>query len=282
MGMEVTLRGGQNLEAEPPPEGEDQVLLGVGLARALGIVPGDSVALLAATADGSLDAMDVTVRGLMTTGLHELDGRVLKTHVVTAQRLLGTSNVSALVITLDDASWTKPVQKDLLSLPGKGDEPLAVQDWETRAPFYGQVRALYSGIFFFLGTLVFVLVVLSTSNTLLMSVLERVREFGTLRAIGTSRGQIAALVVLEALWLGLLGGAIGALLGLGLTLLINAVKIKMPPPPGAADPLDLALRASPSDFALALFFMILVLAVASLLPALRVVRLRIVEALGHD
>ena len=282
MGMAVKLRGGQDLPAEIPPEGDDQVLLGVGLARALGAGPGDSVTLMAATASGSLDAIDVTVRGLFTSGLQELDGRLLKTHVVTAQRLLGTTSVSALVVGLDDASRTQAARVDLLSLRALSGGDFAVQDWQTRAPFYLQVRALYGGIFVFLGAVVFALVTLSTSNTLLMSVLERVREFGTLRAIGTSRGQVAALVVLEALWLGLLGGLIGGGLGLGLTLLINGLRIRMPPPPGAADPLELALKSEPSDFAVALAFMVLVLGVASLLPALRVVRLRIVEALSHD
>jgi len=282
MGMEVKLRGGEGLSEEPPAEGEDQVLLGKGLARALGVVPGDRIALVTSTVEGSLDAMDVTVRGLLTSGLQELDARLLKTHVVTAQRLLGTANVSSLVVGLDDTDRTAAAQADLLPLLGSSTTPLAAVDWETRAPFYRQVRSLYAGIFAFLGGVVFFLVVLSTSNTLLMSVLERVREFGTLRAIGTSRGQVATLVVLEALWLGLLGGLSGAVLGLGLATLINHLGIRMPPPPGAADPLDLFLRVVPSDLAAALLFMVVVLGVASLVPALRVIRLRIAEALAHD
>src|SRR5262245_30477034 len=88
-------------------------------------------------------------------------------------------------------------------------DSLVITDRRARAPFYGQVRALYSGIFWFLGGIVFVLVCLATSNTLLMSVMERVREFGTLRAIGTGRGQVALMVLLEALWLGLVGALVG-------------------------------------------------------------------------
>src|SRR4029077_11265290 len=91
--------------------------------------------------------------------------------------------------------------------------PLVTVDWRARAPFYDQVRNLYLGIFWFLGTVILVLVVLSASNTLLMSVLERTRELGTLRAIGTGRGQVAIIVLCEALWLALLGGVAGILLG---------------------------------------------------------------------
>ena len=66
-------------------------------------------------------------------------------------------------------------------------EPLSVVNWEVRAPFYGQVRALYAGIFVFLGTIVALLVALSTSNTMLMSVIERTKELGILRAVGWRR-----------------------------------------------------------------------------------------------
>ena len=70
-------------------------------------------------------------------------------------------------------------------------QPLSVLSWETRAPFYRQVRALYSGIFAVFGIIVMLLVILSISNTMLMSVLERVREFGALLAIGHKPGPTA-------------------------------------------------------------------------------------------
>jgi putative ABC transport system permease protein len=145
-----------------------------------------------------------------------------------------------------------------------------VVDWETRAPFYGQVRALYTGIFVFLGTIVALLVALSTSNTMLMSVLERVREFGTLLAIGTSREQLARMLILEAWWLALLGGVAG-----------NALEINMPPPPAAVDPVRLALTVVPTDVLWALAFMAAILGVAAIPPMLRVFRLQIVDALGY-
>src|SRR5262249_54914891 len=127
-------------------------------------------------------------------------------------------------------------------------------------------RNLYVGIFTFLGAVIVVLVVLAASNTLLMAVLERTRELGTLRAIGTSRGQVAAIVVLEALWLGLLGSAAGALLGLLATLAINAAHLSMPPPPGAVDPITVELALVPEAFAGAVALMLVVLALAAALP----------------
>jgi putative ABC transport system permease protein len=282
MNLEVKIRGGQNLSDAPPPVGEDQVLLGVSLARSLGAAPGDVVTITAMTADGTLNALDCQVAGLVTTGLQELDARLLKTHLATGERLLGTDRVSSIVIGLDDTARTQEVGDALARrLSSVSSEPLVITDWRTRAPFYGQVRALYSGIFWFLGGIVFVLVCLATSNTLLMSVLERVREFGTLLAIGTSRGQVAAMVVLEALWLGVMGALVGDGVAALLVTAINAAGIEMPPPPGAAAGFPLQLAVHPLDFVAVVGLMVVVLAVAAIFPAVKTVRLRIVDALGH-
>jgi putative ABC transport system permease protein len=281
MGVEVKLRGGANLPDEDPGEGNGRALLGVGLGRILRAAPGDSIVVMAATPDGSLNALDLTVAGLFSTGFEDLDSRILKMHVATAQRLLGTEDVTSLLVGLEDTRDTREAAVDLKGALAGSAPPLAIVDWETRAPFYGQVRALYAGIFDFLGAVVALLVVLSCSNTLFMSVLERVREFGTLLAIGTSRAGLAGLLALEAAWLGLLGALLGSVLGLGLVALVNALEIKMAPPPAAVDPLTLALRVAPSDFLWAMAFMIVIVVVAALPPTLRILRLRIVDALGH-
>jgi putative ABC transport system permease protein len=281
MGMQVRIRQGANLPETTGSEADDHVLLGVGLARTLNVATGDTITVMAATADGSLNAVDMIVDGLFTTGFQELDVRVLKTSVVDAQRLLSTDNVTSIIVGLTETGATPAVETALRQLFSSEVQPLSIVSWEERAPFYGQVRALYSSIFAFLGTIVALLVALSISNTMLMSVLERVREFGTLLAIGTSRGQLAQLLIFEALWLALLGGIAGSALGLGLVTLINAIRINMPPPPAAVDPIVLELLVTPADFAWIFASMTLILAVAAVPPMLRVFRLQIVDALGH-
>ncbi|MEO8678366.1 MAG: FtsX-like permease family protein [Vicinamibacterales bacterium] len=281
MGMAVRLREGASLPEAEGAGGEDQVLLGVGLARALGAAPGDTIAVMAATPDGSLNAVDMVVAGLFTTGFQELDGRILKTSVADAQRLLGTERVTSVIVGLTETSTTPQVETALRQLLTTGPAPLSIVTWETRAPFYGQVRALYGSIFAFLGTIVALLVALSISNTMLMSVLERVREFGTLLAIGTSRAQLAQMLIFEALWLAAIGALAGSALGFGLVTLINALHIEMPPPPAAVDPILLELLVQPSDFLWIFGAMTIILAAAAIPPMLRVFRLQIVDALGH-
>ncbi len=281
MGMTTKLRRGTDLPTDDSVSREDRVLLGVGLARALSAEPGDTIAVMTVTSDGSLNAVDMLVDGVFTTGFQELDGHILKTRVGTAQRLIGTDRVTSLIVSLASDDATIRAQKDLGRAFATRSEPISVVTWETRAPFYGQVRGLYSGIFAFLGVIVAVLVALSTSNTMIMSVLERVREFGTLLAVGTSRTQLARLLILEALWLALFGGITGSAVGMALVTLINFLKVEMPPPPSAVDPMVLALAVTPSDFLWISVFMTTILLVAAFPPILRVFRLHIVDALGH-
>jgi putative ABC transport system permease protein len=280
MGFTTRLRAGAPLPETAPPAGEDAVLLARGLATTLGVESGDVITLLALSPDGMLNALDVRVAGILTTGVQDLDTRYLKMHLATAQRLLQTESVSDLLLVLADGVGLARGERVAERLVAAHQPPLVVVDWRARAPFYDQVRNLYLGIFWFLGTVILVLVVLSTSNTLMMAVLERTRELGTLRAIGTSRAQVAAIVLLEALWLGLLGSLAGSLLGWLAMLAINAAGIQMPPPPGAVDPIDLQLAMVPAAFAGATALMLVVLAAAAVVPVARATRLRVAEALA--
>lgn len=281
MRIELTLRSGRRLPDSEPVDGDDQVLLGAGLAHALAAEPGAIVTVMTATPDGMLNALDLTVAGVFSTGLQDLDDRILKTHLRTAQRLLGTDDVTSLVLRLKDGDASLAAESDLVQRLKESAVPLSLRSWETRAPFYAQVRALYSSIFIFLGAVVAALVTLSSSNALMMSVLERVREFGTLMAIGTTRLQLAFLVLSEAAWLGLFGAIVGSVLGGSSAFLINVSRLKMPPPPGAVDPVDLAVTVLPIDALWALAFVMAVVSVSAVPPMLRIFRLKIIEALGH-
>jgi len=199
-------------------------------------------------------------------------------HLATAQRLLGTSAVSSLVVMLDDTEQTEPLREAIARSVGPR---FAVTGWQERASFYGQVRELYAGIFSFLGGVVLVLVCLSSSNTLLMAVMERTREIGALLAMGTSAGQVVRMIVLEASWLGLFGGLLGSAAGFVAAAAIHALHIELPAPPGAVERMQLRLEILAWDPAWVTGLMVVMLAVSAAVPAWRVLRLRIAEALAH-
>jgi putative ABC transport system permease protein len=281
MGLELKLRGGADLPSMAPDDGSDAVLLGVGLARALDARAGDVVTVLAVTPSGNLNAVDMKVAGLFTSGLQEIDSRMLKLHLASAARLLESTNVSSILVGLVDTGQTEVVRDRLQRALSARNPKVTVLDWQARAPFYGQVRALYTGIFVFLGSIIFVLVCLAASNTLLMSVMERMREIGTLLALGTSRAQVALLIWFEAFWLGLGGGVLGVASGVAIGAVLKAGGVEMPPPPGAVDPMLLELAIRPFDVLGIAVLMLVVLLVAATFAVVKAVRLRIVEALAH-
>jgi hypothetical protein len=107
-----------------------------------------------------------------------------------------------------------------------------VKTWRDLAVFYQAVRALYNRIFGILGLIMVVIVAFAMSNTLGMAVVERTREIGTLRAIGTQPGEVVRNFVLEGAAIGAAGAVIGMLLAGATTLALLFAGIEMPPPPG--------------------------------------------------
>ena len=93
------------------PGSSAEVMLGEGLARSLKAVPGSSLTLLASTTEGALNALDVRVKGVFSTGVPEIDKRLVYTDLGTAQKLLNTSRVSTLGVFLDRMESTGPAQQ---------------------------------------------------------------------------------------------------------------------------------------------------------------------------
>ena len=84
-----------------------EVMLGEGLARSLKAKPGSSLTLLASTADGALNALDVQVKGVFSTGVPDMDLRFVYTDIATAQKLLNTQRVSSLGVFLARMDMTQ-------------------------------------------------------------------------------------------------------------------------------------------------------------------------------
>jgi putative ABC transport system permease protein len=255
-----------------------EVILGTGLARALGATVGSSLTLMSTTRDGALNAVDVEVAGLQDLGLRELNDRFLTTSLATAGQLLEAGPTrSRLSIVLKRPQDTAAEQARLQGqLPGA-----SVQPWFDLASFYRQVKLLYFAIFGFLGLVLFLVVLLATANTLLMSVMERVREFGVLRAMGLRPRQLLALLQWEGAFLGLLGSALGLAATLLLRAGLNALHLQMPAPPGTSHGYELNIHLVPLVYAAVALGLQATLQVSALFPGLKAARLRIVEALRH-
>jgi putative ABC transport system permease protein len=286
-GFALSMRSGKPLAAATavttgtPATGESEAVLGVGLAKSLRVGVGDRVTLLAQTVDGAINGADVQVVGTYTTGIREMDDRALLVRLDTAQLILNTTRVSKLIVVLDDTSRTDSVKTALQAALTRAGEPTEMATWSDLATFYHQVRGLYSGIFIFLGVIIVGLVILSSGNAMTMAVMERVKEIGTLMALGTSRPLVLVMFMTEAFGLGLLGGLTGAVLGWIAARAINVAQIRLPPPPTFSRGVLLIIDVVPVLWMAVPVLMLVTLLIASFLPAARAARLRITDALGH-
>jgi len=156
-----------------------------------------------------------------------------------------------------------------------------MRDWSALATYYHQVRNIFNGIFGFLGIIVFLIVIVSVANTIILSIFERTREIGTLMAMGTRRRQIWAMFFLEGLLIGVVGGLLGIAVGSGVGELINQAHIQLPPPPGYTTGYQLRIMLKPSILITVMVLSSVTATMASVLPAIKASRLKIVDALGH-
>jgi putative ABC transport system permease protein len=268
-------------DLDPKPAGEVEALIGVGLAKSMNVSVGDGLTLLAMTSDGALNGVDVEIVGLTNSGVAELDARSLRITLPAAQRLLQSDRVTNLVVGLDATDSTDRVAAEMAPRLRGLPQQMVLKKWIDLATYYKQVNTMFNGIFLFMGVIVFFMVLMSSVNTLLMSMFERTREIGTMLAMGTPRGWIVALFMVEATLLGVMGAIVGVVGGNLIGMLLNASGLHMPPPPGYTVAISFRVLHVPAQMIGASLLVIVSLALASILPAIRASRLQIAEALAH-
>ncbi|HKD18559.1 MAG TPA: FtsX-like permease family protein [Thermoanaerobaculia bacterium] len=263
-------------------DGGDGVVLGTGLAAALNVKPGERVTMLATTPDGSLNAVDGIVSGLVDVRIKELNDRYVAAGMGLVSRLLQSGEtVSKLVVFLKAGADESRAAAEISRTLQAAGYPIVVRHWRELATFYEQVKLLYIGIFGFVGAVLVVIVILSAAIVMTMAVTERTREVGTLRAIGTRPARILRMFLVEGVVIALAGCVAGTVLALIVRSLLNASGIILPPPPGATHGMPINVKFYPLAYGAGLLAMVLTMAIASFFPARRASRVRIVDALTH-
>jgi putative ABC transport system permease protein len=267
---------GQNLsDAEP-----QTVILGQGLATSLGAKVGDTVVLVANTQRGSVNAVELVVKGTFSTVTKAYDDVALRLPLKTAQQLLRVKGTHRWVVLLDRTENTSEV---VASLKQQFDpKKLEIVPWTQLADFYNKTVLLFSRQVTVMKLIIAAIIVLSISNTMMMSVMERTGEVGTSMALGNSRRDMLSQFIGEGLILGMAGALIGVVLGTALAALISYIGIPMPPPPGATEGFTAKIRVTPALSMQALMLAIITTLIASAYPAWKASRMIIVDALRHN
>ena len=272
----ITIMSGRDLVDASEPA----LLLGEGLAASFGARAGDTIVLLATASSGSPNAVEVKVVGTFSTLYKDFDERALRLPIVLARKLMRVEGSTSWVVSLDRTESTAEAVGLLSSRLPPGD--FEVIPWSALADFYNKTVVLFSKQVNVVRVIIGLIIILTISNTLMMSVLERTREIGTCLAIGQRRALVMRMFLAEGVLIGFLGGVSGIAAGYLLAAVISYIGIPMPPPPGMARGyngqilVDLPLVID--AFSLALFTTL----IASVMPAWKASRMNIVDALRYN
>jgi len=253
------------------------MMIGAGVAKALKLGAGDTATLLVSTAGGASNLLEFEIVGVFQTFSKDYDARAVRIPLAAAQELLATPGAHVGILLMRETAATDAAAAALRArLAAQGFE---VRTWRDLDEFYNQTVTLYRQQFGFLTLIILVMLLLSVSNTVNIGIFERVSEFGTMLALGNRSAQVFRLIVTESLCLGVIGSLLGAVIGIGMAFALSEIGIPMPPPPNADQGYVSKVLVVPEMVLLACGTGVVAALLASLLPARRVSRMHIAEAL---
>ncbi len=261
--------------------GSKEVVVGRLLAKQMNVLPGDNITVLTNTIDGIMNAMDLTVAGLFSAGIDEIDAQVIYMPLNITQELLDTTNVDIAVLKFKELEMAEANLKNINDKLKAEKPALFARSWRDLAVLFRQVDKFYGVQNRLIEAILLALMFLGILNTVSMTVVERTGEIGTLRALGESRRDIVSQFVLESTLLSLIGIIIGICLTLGIIRIVETVKI-VTEMPGASTPFQIKIFFMMSSVIYASFLASVTTVIATLIPALRASRMDIVEALRKN
>lgn len=256
------------------------VVIGKGVSDSLQLRTGERVNLLVTTSGGAMNTLDLEVVGVFQTFSKEYDSRAVKLPLSAAQELLGTTSANTLVVSLKNTADTRRVAAVVSERTVWRNQE--VRTWEQLNDFYPKTVEMYQKQFGGLRAIIMLMVLLGVVNSVNSSVFERMSEFGTMRALGNRSLDVFRLVMAECALLGLFGALAGVGLALLLAYVISLVGIPMPPPPNADLPYTAYIRLTAGNLVLTALACFAATAAAAIIPAVRVARCPIAEALRQS
>ena len=263
-------------------------IVGSRLLDELQIKPGQKFVITAQHQDGTLHSELLYVRGVVSSGMKNIDSSLIMIGRERAGLLTGNpSSVHELAVILSDPDYEKPVHKSITAILGTSPD-IEVVNWERAMPNLANAIKLDYASQKFIFLIILLIVTIGVINTLLMSVMERMREFGVILALGSKPRTLRGMIMLEALTIGLFAAAIGSLFGSLATWYLVSVGIDLATfVPETLEfggvVFDPIMRASwnPGWMLQIAFYVVGLTLLAALYPAIKAGRITPVEGMRH-
>ncbi len=245
-----------------------QILLGEGAATRLGVHPGDQLLLYTMTVGGGINEDTFVVAGTVTSGIAAADANSAYMDLADAQRLIGTTDVPQILVFLNHNSQASIFQKLWTKhFPGKEQPTLVWKRWDELSPYWQQASSSLLMVLGVARLIVLLIAIFSVGGALTLSVMERLRETGTVRAFGLPRRAVISQFVFEGLLLGLVGSLLGIVIGVGACQGLNfsgGVTINAP---GMAQPIQVLFTPTSQHFGENVLILTLASSLATFLSA---------------
>ncbi|TFG81285.1 MAG: ABC transporter permease [Spirochaetales bacterium] len=261
------------------------ILIGKTLADKLGVEPGDVVFLTAVDRYGVSNFVDLTVAGLFSYGYPMMDDGQVFIDLGSSWNLLGLDDeVSRVVVSLRDGidpiAWASRHRDDWSS------SGLRAYQWKTFAQTAVAAVEGDSGSFYIMLVVMYLLATVGMLNSMSMSMHERIREFGTLRAIGMKKWQLLRLIVIEGLCIALISTVLAAVVSAPLTYWLQGIGFSFNEIMDAGLPIPFGERFradfNASQAALSILTALAAATLGSFVPALRIARHGVAESLAGE
>ena len=277
--MKRIIRGDASKLPEP-----GEILIPELIAKGLKVAPGDSVVLVATNKDGSVNGINFIVQGVLE-GISGPGGRDGYMNIKDARQLLriDDAEISEIAVRLKNPKLLKQTMSKLQSSLGgimnqQGKPALEIHTWEKLSPF-SNIAKMIDLMTLFIKIMLVSIVLISVMNVMIMAVYERIREIGTIAAMGTLPSSILKLFVVEGFLLGLLGAILGTVISVITILILQQVGISFDF--GRQTGLVLYPLISIGDIVFASVVVVAVSVFASLQPAWKASRMNPIDALRH-
>ena len=204
----------------------NHVLISVSLAHKLDLMAGDRMVVMIQDINGGISAAALTIHGLFETPMESFDKYTVFTGIDTLREIAGIrTDLSEITVILDNKENAIEAKKNITALLNRPD--LEVLSWKDMAPNLVSAIKLYDTMLYICFAIVFITVIFTVANTLIMAIMERYHELGVMKSLGTRPSWIFILVMHEAVNLGAIGLAGGTIVSIAVIGIFGATGLDL-------------------------------------------------------